>query len=179
MRASENIWNFEEPEHQVVPGQRRPLVLLDEQTVHLAHTSRHLSPEELLGRVQTLIRAQEVPVEVRLLSARWQSDGREARPRLVASLGQGHAYSDMKMILGVDYLGRWASIHMCLGAEPEPLPPVPRLPPTPPAPVPWGPIILGILGVPLLAAYGLGLLFLVGAIIWYALGADARKNAHS
>lgn len=134
MRAGENIWDFEEHESAVAPGRERPLLILDEQTIHLARTDKHLTPEELLRRVQTLFREQKVPVDARLLQARWQNDPSEARARIVASLCPPHRYADLKAILGLDYLGQWASVHINLAVAPEPLP----VPPLPPSASYWG-----------------------------------------
>jgi hypothetical protein len=127
MRASENIWHFIEEEKETKPGQRRPLLILDEESTHLSHTDRRLEPEELFERVAHIIDRYEVPVEVSLIQARWLGDEREIRPRLVASL-TNHSFSDIKMILGVDYLGKWASIHLCVGTEPEPVKPAWKMP---------------------------------------------------
>jgi hypothetical protein len=125
MRAGEEIWHFLESEGAIEPGDARPLVIRDEQVVHLAHTDRYLDPQLLLARVRSILDSQSVPVEVRLVKARWLSDPREVRPRLVASLRE-HPYSDVKMIMGVDYMGTWASFHLCLGTQPEPIPPKPK-----------------------------------------------------
>lgn len=127
MRAEERIWHFTESEGDVQPGQRRPLLLIDEQGVHLAHTDKRFDPQELLERVRCIITTQGVPVDVQLINARWLSDPREVRPRLIASL-RDHPYSDLKMIMGVDYMGSWASIYLHVGVEPEPEPPEPEAP---------------------------------------------------
>ena len=166
LRPSANIWDSTEREDHIAPGQRRPFLVLDEQTVHLSHTDRKLEPEELLQRVQHLIALYQVPVRVELETACWQSDRGEGRPRIIASLFE-HAYSDYKMILGVDYLGRWASIKMYLAVEPPILPPVPA-PQAPPGFTPTGAICLAMIAIvaffvnPLMA-----IAFLVGAFfVW-------------
>ena len=152
LRAGEKIWHFEEEEAEPSPGKPRPWLVMDEQITHLAHTDRELTPDLLLSRVQALLGQDRVPVQVQLLATRWQSDGEELRPRLVASL-ENHRYSDIKMLLGLDYLGNWASIHLALAVEPAPLPVSPRPEPPPADPSfrhPLGGIIclvLGILGV--------------------------------
>lgn len=127
LRAGKRIWHFTEPEGDVQPGQRRPLLLTDEQVVHLAHTDKRLEPRELLERVRCIITTQGVPVDVQLINTRWLSDPREVRPRLIASL-RNHPYSDLKMIMGVDYMGSWASIYLHVGVEQEPEPPEPEAP---------------------------------------------------
>lgn len=125
LRASEKIWLAEDEEGRVEPGERRPLLVLDEQTVHLAHTDAVLPPEELLNNVKNIIETKGVPVEVQLCHARWIKDDTETRPRLVAAL-KNHRYSDVKMVMGLDYLGNWASFQMQFAHEPEPeLPPPP------------------------------------------------------
>jgi hypothetical protein len=108
----------------------------------------------------------EVPVQVELETACWQSDKREGRPRIIASLFD-HAYSDYKMIFGVDYLGRWASIKMYLAVEPPILPHVPALQ-EPPGFTPIGTIFMVIIGlVALFLMPPLGVALLVGAIfVW-------------
>lgn len=167
LRPSAQIWDFTEREDPVPAGTRRPLLVLDEQRVHLSHTDRKLEPQELLQRIQAIIAVYEVPVRVTLEYALWQSDRKEQRPRIVAALAD-HAYSDYKMILGVDYMGRWASIKMYLAVEPPILPHAEA--PKPPAA--FSPIlayILGVVGVicliPPLTVLGIGLL--VGAYFAY------------
>ena len=148
LRAGEKIWHFEEEEAGVEPGRPRPWLVVDEQVTHLSHTDRELTPEALLARVQTLLEQDRVPVRVQLLPTRWQNDGEERRPRLVASL-KSHRYSDIKMLLGLDYLGRWASIHLALAIEPAPLPVPPEpeeLPDNPAFQHPVGAIICLVLG---------------------------------
>lgn len=117
MRAGEQIWNFEESEGYVEPGKRRPIIVMDEQSTHLAHTDRKLSMDELHRRVSSAIETYEVPVDVRLVKARWIRDDKEARERIVASL-RGHVFEDIKVIFGLDYMGRWANIHVSIGMEP-------------------------------------------------------------
>lgn len=166
MRAGERIWHFTEPEGEVKPGQRRPLLIMDEQVVHLAHTDKRLEPQELLQRVRSILEMQDVPVDVQLVNTRWLSDAHEVRPRLVASL-RNHPYSDIKMIMGVDYMGRWASIQLYLGAEPEPIP----SPQTPKGVIAlWvigGFMVLFGLGLKLGGLSLLGVAFLVGGFWWY------------
>ena len=127
LRASSNIWDSTEDEDEPKPGQRRPLLVIDEQTVHLSHTDQSISPYKLLERIERIIEANEVPVQVALLQTRWQNDTSEVRPRIVASL-KNHLYSDVKTILGVDYMGRWASIKMYLAVEPPIIPVPPPIP---------------------------------------------------
>lgn len=143
MRAGDGIWHFAEQERHVSPGEQRPLVIRDEQVVHLAHTDRELQAEELLQRVKTILDAQSVPVDVELVRAKWMNDSKEARPRLVAQL-RNHPYSDIKMIMGVDYMGKWASIQLHLGSEVEPIPKPPAQEKQPMNPAPL--IVLGIGG---------------------------------
>lgn len=166
LRPSAQIWDFTEREDPVPAGTRRPLLVMDEQRVHLSHTDRKLEPHELLQRIQNIIAVYEVPVRVTLEYALWQSDRKEQRPRIVASLAD-HAYSDYKMILGVDYMGRWASIKMYLAVEPPILPHVPA-PQEPPGFTPIGAIFMAIIGlVALFLMPPLGVALLVGAIfVW-------------
>jgi hypothetical protein len=119
MRASN------ESEGVVLPGYRRSLEIRHESSAHLAGTDRRLEPQQLLARVRHILEIQEVPVNVQLVNARWSRDTREMRPRLVASL-RNHTFSNVKMILGVDYMGNWASINMCVGIEPDPVPVPPK-----------------------------------------------------
>lgn len=135
LRASENIWSHTEPEGDIIPGAQRPLLVLDEQSVHLSHTDNVLEPSILLERIGKIIDAYSVPVEVKLSSTRWLSDSSEVRPRIVASL-KDHAYSDFKMIFGVDYMGKWASVKMYLAFEPPIIPPPPPPPKEPKMPDP-------------------------------------------
>ncbi len=162
LRASQQIWDFEEPEGRIEPGKRRPLLVLDEQTIHLAHTDRWLQPEELLNRVRFLIQAYAAPVKVQLVYARWVKDYVEWRPRLIASL-HDHSYSDVKVIMGVDYLGRWASLQLQIATEPEPLAPPPPPPSKPQKETPIGAVVLS----------GIGLLLFVAGI---ALMGGSRRN---
>jgi hypothetical protein len=122
-RASDNVWDIEEdePGEYKKPKTRRPLRIIDEQSVFLAQTDKHLTPAELLERVKAIIQAQGVPVDVYLAQARWIKDLDEVRPRIVASL-KNHSYSDVKMIMGLDYLGNWATFNMQVGSQPEPIP---------------------------------------------------------
>lgn len=125
MRAGESIWGFTEPEKDIKPGQRRPMLIMDEHVEYLAHTDQRLTPDELLRRVKFIIEEQNVPVDARLVDTRWISDPATKRQRVVASL-RDHSFSDIKMIMGVDYMGKWASIQLHLGTEPEPIPPEPE-----------------------------------------------------
>jgi hypothetical protein len=120
MRASQDIWHFEEPELLLKNGQR-PMVIVDETVIHLSQTQKQLSMDELLSRVQNRIGEQEVPVKVLLENMRWQHDANETRPRIVAFLNKKHQ-SDLRMMLGVDYLGSWASIQINIAMQPERLP---------------------------------------------------------
>jgi hypothetical protein len=129
LRASSDVWPFEEPEIGAKAGKRRPFRVLEERIVHLSSTSQELTHEFLKEEVERFVQELCVPVEVELVRARWLWDpDKEDRERVVASLGRGHRFSDIKMILGVDYLGKWATIHMNLAMEPE------RLPKPPPPP---------------------------------------------
>lgn len=120
MRAGSQIWDFTESEGEVTPGKRRPTIIIFEQSTHLAHTDRTLSMSELHGRVLNAVQSYEVPVEVKLVKARWINDSKESRERIVASL-RGHVFQDMKVIFGLDYMGRWANIHIAIGMEPTPI----------------------------------------------------------
>jgi hypothetical protein len=128
LRASEQIWHFEEEEISVGPGDRRPLLVIDEQIVHLSQTTKLLTAEELLRRVRHLVEQLDVPVDVNLETAYWQRDTRQGRDRIITSLQRGHGYQDIKIILGVDYLGKWASIHMDIAVEADPFPVPPKEP---------------------------------------------------
>ncbi|GKT09124.1 hypothetical protein [Desulforhabdus sp. TSK] len=127
LRAGDKIWHFEDPEGEVKLDVERPLIVLDEQTIHLAHTDRVLTSEELLQDVRDIIESKGVPVDVLLCQAKWISDDTEARPRLVASL-RNHRFSDFKVIMGLDYLGNWASFQLQVARQPETL--RPQIPPT-------------------------------------------------
>jgi uncharacterized membrane protein YeaQ/YmgE (transglycosylase-associated protein family) len=157
-RASDNIWDIEEdePAEYKQPRTRRPLRIIDEQSVFLAQTDKHITSEELLERVKNIIESQGVPVDVYLAQARWVNDLDEVRPRIVASL-KNHSYSDVKMIMGLDYLGNWATFNMQVGAQPDPIPE----PITPPRTSDTSPyvlmIVMGVIG-----AFVGGLMFLSG-----------------
>jgi hypothetical protein len=118
MRAGEQIWNFTEDEGKIAPGRRRPVLIVDEEVTLLAHTDRRLDMSELHQRVRAAVDEYEVPIEVNLVRARWKSDEKELRERLVASM-RDHTFKDIKMIMGLDYMGRWASFQVYLGMEPE------------------------------------------------------------
>lgn len=122
-----------EDEGEIRPNQRRPLIVLDEQMTHLANTDRRLGLSELLNRVRSIIELQQVPVDVQAVNARWLKDEREIRPRVVASL-RNHSFSDVKIVMGVDYMGRWASIKLYVGMEPDPIPSEPTEPAWSPPP---------------------------------------------
>lgn len=120
LRATTDIWHADDPEGSVAYDRTRPLVIVDEQVTHLAHTDKALPARELLERAHTALEAASVPVDVALRSVAWIRDPLQARPRLVASL-RDHPYSDLKLLFGVDYLGRWASLQMHVAFQPEPL----------------------------------------------------------
>lgn len=120
-RASDNIWQVEDREPLMQPEQQRPALIIDEETILFAQTDKHLSPQELLVRVQAFISQQQVPVEAVLVQARWINDYYEVRPRIVAYL-KDHAFSGLKMILGLDYMGSWASLQYQIGIQPDPFP---------------------------------------------------------
>ncbi len=122
IRASKNIWHFEEPEGEVEPGKDRPLLIVDEQTVYLSHTNKRLPSDKLFNRIQTIISAQDVPVDLTLVRVSWLNDPRAERDRIIASLSN-HPYSDIKYIMGVDYIGSWAAVQALLGLESEAIPP--------------------------------------------------------
>lgn len=124
MRAGEHVWPFPDAEGEISPDQRRPLIILDEQCVHLAHTTQRLQPQQLADRTRAILAAQNVPVDIKVVEARWFQDAHETRPRLLAAL-RDHPYGDIKMIMGLDYMGQWASFHLLVGSEPEPIPPRP------------------------------------------------------
>jgi hypothetical protein len=112
--------------------------------------------------VRYLIQAYAAPVKVQLVYARWVKDYVEWRPRLIASL-LNHSYSDVKMIMGVDYLGRWASLQLQIATEPEPMPLPPPPPSKPQKKTPIGAVIL----------IGIGLLLFVAGI---AVMGGSRRN---
>lgn len=170
-RASDNVWNFTESEPPMPPEQRRPVLILDEQTILLSETNKHLSSDELLARVQSIIQAKQVPVESYIAQARWLNDYYEIRPRIIAEL-KDHAYSGLKMILALDYMGNWASLQFQIGMQPDP---IPKPPPSvssgdqTPLLMILGGIIGGFIGLLMLAAgsggvSALGFLLLVGGI---------------
>lgn len=112
-----------EPEGDVEPGERRALKVISESAVHLSSTAQELTHGLLCEDVKQIVAKLEVPVRVDLVKARWAWDfDNEERERVVASLGEGHRFADIKMILGVDYLGKWATIHMTVAMEPPPAP---------------------------------------------------------
>jgi hypothetical protein len=157
-RASDNIWSFEEREPPVPPEQRRPVLILDEETILLKETHKYIPPDELLSRVRSIIAQQNVPVEAIIAKARWLNDYMEVRPRIVASL-KNHAYSGVKMILGLDYMGNWANLQFQIGMQPDPIP-------KPPATATGNPLpILLILG-----GLFLGFIGFVAAALGSALG---------
>lgn len=181
-RASDNVWNIEEREPPVKPEQRRPALIIDEETILFAQTDKHLSPEQLLARVQAILKAQNVPVEATLTAARWVNDFYEVRPRIVASL-KDHTFSGLKMILGLDYMGSWASLQYQIGLQPDPFP---QPPPSVINSNAALPVLLGIggaffslVGLVMAAngrggdsAFGVllllgGIAAVIGAVIWY------------
>jgi hypothetical protein len=163
LRASDAIWAFEEPEGPVKPGTRRALLVVDETVTHLAHTDKVISPGELYRRTESLLARLGVPVRLEEASVYWVRDPQEARPRIVASLATGK--SDIKMVFGVDYLGKWASIHLHVGIEPDP---VAALPP-PPAADAWKPPIDGLI------ALGLGVLTIMMGVGLIGIGYGAWR----
>ncbi len=126
VRPDQAIWHGTEPEGRIPAGYRRPLLILDEETVHLAHTDRHLDPDELHRRIRDKIDRQNVPVATELRPVSWQSDPGESRKRVLASL-RDHVFSDIKILMGVDYLGAWAGLQLQVGVEPPPVPVVPAM----------------------------------------------------
>jgi hypothetical protein len=163
LRASDAIWAFEEPEGSVKPGSRRALLVVDEKVTHLAHTDKVISSDELFRRTESLLSRLGVPVRIEETPVHWVRDPDEARPRIVASLADGK--SDIKMVFGVDYLGKWASIHLHVGIEPDP---VAALPP-PPETEAWKPPIDGLI------ALGLGVLTLMMGIGLIGIGYGAWR----
>jgi hypothetical protein len=160
-RASDNIWSHEEREPRILPEKPRPLLIVDEETVVLNHTDKRLSPDELLDRVKARIEAQNVPVEARLSTARWVNDHKEVRPRIVANL-KDHTFSDLKMILGLDYMGGWASLQYQIGFQPDP---VPATPPTVESKN-WGPTILIVIGIVFLFLPPIGIALIIAGLVW-------------
>lgn len=154
LRASASVWSFEEPEGELIPGEPRPYRVIDEPVVmHLSNTGHELTHEILRHEVVKIVKALDVPVDVRLVKARWLHDvDKEERERVVASLGGGHRFSDVKMLLGVDYLGKWATIHMALAMEPERIPEAPP----PPAETSYGFAIAIFIGAVAMAMTGAG-----------------------
>lgn len=119
LRASESVWDSTDPEPPVAVGEARPLVVADEHSTHLSDTSRKLEPATLLARAQAALDAADVHINLELRRIAWVSHPGDARQRLVASL-RDHDHSYVKMLLGVDYLGKWASITQQVAFEPEP-----------------------------------------------------------
>ena len=118
----------DENEPTVKEGERRPFRVVNESAVHLSSTTQQVTNAEVGDEVPASGARLGVPVDVELVKARWAWDfDKEERERVVASLREGHRFADVKMILGVDYLGTWATIHMTLAAEPAqaPQPPPP------------------------------------------------------
>jgi hypothetical protein len=149
LRASEHVWDFEEDEIYVDPGERRPLLVVDEHIVHLSHTDKYLTMDELAGRVRNLIVKLEVPVVVSVETTCWQGKIEQRRRRIITSLAQGYGHQDIKVILGVDYLGKWASIHMDIAVQPDPFPVLPPPSKEPTAQPNWfavGSLVIAVLG---------------------------------
>jgi hypothetical protein len=187
-RASENIWNYTEPEFPMQPEQNRPVLILDEEIILLSETHKHLAPEELLTRVQSIIAEKEVPVEAVLTKARWINDYYEVRPRIITSL-KNHAYSGIKMILGLDYMGNWATLQFQIGIQPDPMPkPPPAVMSANQGPVLLviGGIIGGLIGLMMTAAganardgggiTGVGILLILGGIVGVICGLVMLNN---
>lgn len=103
------------------------LLILDEQAVYLAHTDKRLEPEELFERTQKIVEEYQVPVDVQLISARWQFDAQEVRKRIVASL-KDHPFKDMKVLMGIDYMGKWAALTLSIAEEQAKSPKIPKKP---------------------------------------------------
>lgn len=170
MRASEKIWHFREDEGSIT---LRPILILDERATHLSHTDRHLTPGDLFDRVQARLRANQVPVQAELVKANWINDQKESRRRVMASL-ENHRFSDLKVIMGVDYLGAWATLQMHLGVEPEPKVD------NEPISFPWGIMLMLIGGSigPLALIAGEMPLAVIGAII-LAVGFFLHRWQHA
>lgn len=176
-----------EDEIPVAPGLRRPMVVLREEHQTFVITTQLLSADRILRNVKDFVTAQRVPVDTRVVKAWWQNDQSDIRERVMVSL-IGHRYSDIKMLVGVDYMGNWASVHYLIAVEP---PPYPVPPDTPSEPVSesssrYGLIIMGI-GVILwmmasasnsspLSATG-GLVFVSGILI-LIYEASSTNSAH-
>lgn len=118
MRAGEEIWGVEESEGNIEPGKKRPTLIVGEEFTHLSGTSKALSMKELYERVNNIVNSINAPVNVNLAKARWLNDASEARERIVATL-RDHPRNDFKMIMGLDYLGQWASFQIYIGFEPD------------------------------------------------------------
>ena len=102
-------------------GEDPPMVIVAEKATYLSNTTYRLEPNLLLERVQAHILEADVPVEVQLVDSRWVGDAEEHRPRLIAFM-RSHRFSETRMVLGVDYLGKWAAVQMSLGIQPESAP---------------------------------------------------------
>ena len=188
LRASSNVWSQEEAEGFWAPGTERPFVVFDEETVHLAATTRRLTTDDLLQRTRSFIAAQGVPVDVEAREVRWISDSGESRPRVVASLSN-HRFSDIKAVMGVDYVGDWANLQFQMAYQPPPNPAPPAPPAMPqldqPTNMAWAITLLGGgLGVCMMFAADvsmkiLGLVVVGGAIIGGVVANSAFKTAQA
>jgi hypothetical protein len=181
---------MEEPEPSSLrtPDKPRPVRIIDDDFVLFSHTDKHLSPEQLLARVRDIITEKQVPVEARLYQARWTYDWYETRPRIIAFL-KGHPYAGLKMILGLDYMGNWASLQYQIGMQPDPYP---KPPPAVSAPdgTPMILIIGGVIGafIGLImaaaggnsrdggAAVGFGVMLIIGGIIAIIAGISMQSQ---
>lgn len=143
----------DETERQHAPGELRPYAVVDEMSVHITEKRPDLllTPEWLLTSVQQHVADQQIPVDVRLVNVTWHTDTGERRPRVEASL-RNHRFSDVRMLFGVDYMGLWANVHICvaMAQEPHPQPPQPppfHLPPREPSMFGIIMLALGVLGL--------------------------------
>jgi hypothetical protein len=178
-----------EPETKIKGGERRPFEVVDEKAVHLSSTAQKLTHGFLCEEVKGIVSQLGVPVNVALVKARWCWDfDNEERERVVTSLAEGHRFADVKMILGVDYLGNWATIHMTLATEPEKA----ATPPAPPKghsfrPAAYlflGSIVAGVLGMLISSSTGtiltvLGVLgvLLSGFVAFATMNMNNNKRA--
>lgn len=88
-----------------------------------------VSMEEIYEAVKAEVQRNELPVEVRLVKAYWRGDETHKRDRVAASLGGDHVWSDLKVVVGLDYMGSWANLSFYLLLQPTPeIIPAPREP---------------------------------------------------